>query len=201
MHIKRIAEAKLPTIFGDFLLVGFEEIINGNNHIALIYGKISNKKPVLSRIHSECLTGDALFSLRCDCGFQLEAALKQISKEGSGVLLYHRQEGRNIGLLNKIRAYYLQDQGLDTVEANVKLGFKPDERDFTVCAEMYKLLSIDKIKLLTNNPKKLAIIKEAGINVVERVPLIVGRNPKNNNYLNVKAKKLGHILPNFIYKK
>ncbi|WMY95280.1 MAG: GTP cyclohydrolase II [Arsenophonus sp.] len=194
MHIKRIAEAKLPTLFGDFLLVGFEEIINKNNHVALIYGKISSKKPVLSRIHSECLTGDALFSLRCDCGFQLEAALKQIAKEGSGVLLYHRQEGRNIGLLNKIRAYFLQDEGLDTVEANIKLGFKPDERDFTVCAEMYKLLAINEIKLLTNNPKKLAIIREAGINIVERVPLIVGRNPKNNNYLNVKAKKLGHIL-------
>ncbi|WMY96597.1 MAG: GTP cyclohydrolase II [Arsenophonus sp.] len=200
MHIKQIAKAKLPTLFGDFLLVGFEEIINGNNHIALIYGKITNKKPVLSRIHSECLTGDALFSLRCDCGFQLEAALKQIAKEGSGVLLYHRQEGRNIGLLNKIRAYCLQDQGLDTVEANIKLGFKPDERDFTVCAEMYKLLSIDKIKLLTNNPKKLAIIKDSGINVVERVPLIVGRNPKNNNYLNAKAKKLGHILPDLCTK-
>ncbi|WP_348666663.1 GTP cyclohydrolase II [Arsenophonus symbiont of Ornithomya chloropus] len=195
MHIKRIAEAKLPTLFGDFLLVGFEEITNGNNHIALIYGNISSKKPVLSRIHSECLTGDALFSLRCDCGFQLKAAMKQIAKEGSGVLLYHRQEGRNIGLLNKIRAYFLQDQGLDTVEANLKLGFKPDERDFTVCAEMYKLLAINEIKLLTNNPKKLAIIKEAGINIVERVPLIVGRNPKNNNYLNVKAQKLGHILP------
>ncbi|MDR5611755.1 MAG: GTP cyclohydrolase II [Arsenophonus sp.] len=194
MQLKRIAEAKLPTPFGEFLLVGFEEIVNGNNHIALIYGDITDVKPVLSRIHSECLTGDALFSLRCDCGFQLEAALKQIAEEGSGVLLYHRQEGRNIGLLNKIRAYALQDQGLDTVEANLKLGFKPDERDFTVCADMYKLLAINEVRLLTNNPKKLEIMKEAGINVVERVPLIVGRNPKNSDYLNVKASKLGHIL-------
>lgn len=194
MQLKRIAEAKLPTPFGEFLLVGFEEIINGNNHIALIYGDITDGKPVLSRIHSECLTGDALFSLRCDCGFQLEAALKQIALEGRGVLLYHRQEGRNIGLLNKIRAYSLQDQGLDTVEANLKLGFKPDERDFTICADMYKLLAINEVKLLTNNPKKLEIMKEAGINVVERVPLIVGRNPKNSDYLNVKASKLGHIL-------
>ncbi|WP_066284134.1 MULTISPECIES: GTP cyclohydrolase II [Arsenophonus] len=194
MQLKRIAEAKLPTLFGDFLLVGFEEIINGNNHIALIYGDINDGKAVLSRIHSECLTGDALFSLRCDCGFQLEAALKQITQEGRGVILYHRQEGRNIGLLNKIRAYSLQDQGLDTVEANLKLGFKPDERDFVVCADMYKLLSISKVKLLTNNPKKLEIMKEAGINVIERVPLIVGRNPKNDDYLNVKANKLGHIL-------
>ncbi|WGL94275.1 GTP cyclohydrolase II [Arsenophonus nasoniae] len=195
MQLKRIAEAKLPTPFGEFLLVGFEEIVNGNNHIALIYGDITDGKPVLSRIHSECLTGDALFSLRCDCGFQLEAALKQIAlEEGRGVLLYHRQEGRNIGLLNKIRAYSLQDQGLDTVEANLKLGFKPDERDFTICADMYKLLAINEVKLLTNNPKKLEIMKEAGINVVERVPLIVGRNPKNSDYLNVKASKLGHIL-------
>lgn len=194
MQLKRIAEAKLPTPFGEFLLVGFEEIINGNNHIALIYGDITDAKPVLSRIHSECLTGDALFSLRCDCGFQLEAALKQIAEEGSGVLLYHRQEGRNIGLLNKIRAYTLQDQGLDTVEANLKLGFKPDERDFTICADMYKLLAINEVRLLTNNPKKLEIMKEAGINVVERIPLIVGLNPQNSDYLNVKASKLGHIL-------
>ncbi|MGP1931136.1 MAG: GTP cyclohydrolase II [Arsenophonus sp. ET-YP4-MAG3] len=193
MQLKRIAETKLPTSFGEFLLVGFEEVVNGNNHIALIYGDITDGKPVLSRIHSECLTGDALFSLRCDCGFQLEAALKQITHEDRGVLLYHRQEGRNIGLLNKIRAYSLQDQGLDTVEANLKLGFKPDERDFTICAEMYKLLAINKVRLLTNNPKKLEIMREAKINVVERVPLIVGRNPKNTNYLNVKEKKLGHI--------
>lgn len=196
MQLKRIAEAKLPTPFGEFLLVGFEEIVNGNNHIALIYGNITGGKPVLSRIHSECLTGDALFSLRCDCGFQLEAALKQIAQEGCGVLLYHRQEGRNIGLLNKIRAYYLQDQGLDTVEANLKLGFKPDERDFTICADMYKLLAINEVRLLTNNPQKLEIMKEAGINVIKRVPLIVGRNPKNSDYLNVKASKLGHILSN-----
>ncbi|WP_119711616.1 GTP cyclohydrolase II [Arsenophonus endosymbiont of Aleurodicus floccissimus] len=200
MQLKRIAEAKLPTPFGEFLLVGFEEIFNGNNHIALIYGDITAGKPVLSRIHSECLTGDALFSLRCDCGFQLEAALKQIAEEGSGVLLYHRQEGRNIGLLNKIRAYALQDQGLDTVEANLKLGFKPDERDFTVCADMYKLLAINEVRLLTNNPKKLEIMKEAGINVVERVPIIVGRNPKNSDYLNVKASKLGHILSDNVKK-
>ncbi|MFP3014284.1 MAG: GTP cyclohydrolase II [Arsenophonus sp.] len=194
MQLKRICEARLPTIFGEFLLVGFEEVINSNNHIALIYGDITDEKPILSRIHSECLTGDALFSLRCDCGFQLEAALKQIAQEGRGVLLYHRQEGRNIGLLNKIRAYSLQDNGLDTVEANLKLGFKPDERDFTICADMYKLLKINEVKLLTNNPKKLEIMKESDINVVERVPLIVGRNPKNIDYLNVKATKLGHML-------
>ncbi|NGE24212.1 GTP cyclohydrolase II, partial [Klebsiella pneumoniae] len=145
-----------------------------------------------SRVHSECLTGDALFSLRCDCGFQLEAALKQISEEGRGVLLYHRQEGRNIGLLNKIRAYALQDTGLDTVEANQKLGFAPDERDFTLCADMYKLLDVHAIRLLTNNPEKVEILTQAGINITERVPLIVGRNPANAHYLDTKAEKMGH---------
>lgn len=193
IKIKRIAESKLPTRFGEFLIIGFEEISNGKNHVALIYGDIL-KQPLLSRIHSECLTGDALFSVRCDCGFQLEAAFEQIVKEGSGIVLYHRQEGRNIGLLNKIRAYNLQDKGFDTVEANLKLGFKADERDFSICADMYKLLNVDKIKLLTNNPEKIEIIKRAGINIVERVPIIVGRNLKNNTYLDVKAKKLGHML-------
>lgn len=192
--LKRVAESKLPTKFGEFLVVGFEEINSGKNHIALIYGNIMQNEPILSRIHSECLTGDALFSLRCDCGFQLESAIQRITQEGSGIILYHRQEGRNIGLLNKIRAYNLQDKGLDTVEANLKLGFKADERDFSICADMYKLLNVKKIKLLTNNPKKIEIIKKSGIKVIKRVPIIVGRNLKNRNYLNVKEKKLGHIL-------
>ncbi|CAL1329102.1 GTP cyclohydrolase II [Candidatus Providencia siddallii] len=194
MQLKIIAQTKIPTPFGQFIMIGFEEKLTKQDHIALIFGDISGYKPVLSRIHSECLTGDALFSLRCDCGFQLKTALIQISKEGRGVLLYHRQEGRNIGLLNKIRAYSLQDQGFDTVEANIKLGFKADERDFTICADMYKLLGIKKIRLLTNNPKKVDIMRNAKINVIERVPLIVGRNPNNKNYLDIKAKKMGHIL-------
>ncbi|HCM61382.1 MAG TPA: GTP cyclohydrolase II [Morganella sp. (in: Bacteria)] len=194
MQLKRVAQAKLPTPFGEFLMVGFEETATGHDHVALVFGDISGDTPVLSRVHSECLTGDALFSLRCDCGFQLEAALKQISEEGRGVLLYHRQEGRNIGLLNKIRAYALQDTGLDTVEANQKLGFAADERDFTLCADMYKLLDISAIRLLTNNPEKVAILTQAGINITERVPLIVGRNPSNAHYLDTKAEKMGHLL-------
>ncbi|MGV3344363.1 GTP cyclohydrolase II [Enterobacteriaceae bacterium LUAb1] len=194
MKLKRVAEARLPTLWGEFLMVGFEEIATGRDHAALIYGDISGSEPVLSRIHSECLTGDALFSLRCDCGFQLEAALTQITKQGRGVLLYHRQEGRNIGLLNKIRAYALQDKGFDTVEANHQLGFAADERDFTLCADMFKLLHVGKVQLLTNNPRKVEILHEAGINVVERVPLIVGRNPDNAHYLDTKAAKLGHLL-------
>lgn len=194
MQLKRVAEAKLPTPWGDFLMVGFEEIVTGKDHVALIYGDIQQNKPVLTRVHSECLTGDALFSLRCDCGFQLEAALQRIAEHGSGVLLYHRQEGRNIGLLNKIRAYALQDQGMDTVEANEALGFAADQRDFTLCADMLKLIDVDDINLLTNNPKKVKVLQDAGITIVERIPLLVGRNPKNDNYLNTKERKMGHLL-------
>lgn len=194
MQLKRVAQATLPTPWGDFLMVGFEEIKTGKDHVALVYGDISGEAPVLARVHSECLTGDALFSLRCDCGFQLEAALSAIAAEGRGVLLYHRQEGRGIGLLNKIRAYALQDQGLDTVEANLKLGFKADERDFTLCAEMFSLLDVHSVRLLTNNPRKVAVLSEAGINISERVPLEVGRNPKNTGYLDTKALKMGHLL-------
>ncbi|EEQ09590.1 GTP cyclohydrolase II [Yersinia mollaretii] len=194
MQLKRVAEAKLPTPWGDFLMVGFEELATGHDHLALIFGDISGEEPVLSRVHSECLTGDALFSLRCDCGFQLEAALAHIAEEGRGVLIYHRQEGRNIGLLNKIRAYALQDLGADTVEANHQLGFATDERDFTLCSDMYKLLGVKAVRLLTNNPKKVEILTEAGINIVERVPLIVGRNPKNEHYMATKAAKMGHLL-------
>lgn len=194
MQLKRVAEAKLPTPWGDFLMVGFEELASGHDHLALIFGDISGDEPVLSRVHSECLTGDALFSLRCDCGFQLEAALAHIAEAGRGVLIYHRQEGRNIGLLNKIRAYALQDLGADTVEANHQLGFAADERDFTLCADMYKLLGVKAVRLLTNNPKKVEILSEAGINIIERVPLIVGQNPKNEQYMATKAAKMGHLL-------
>ncbi|QJC30091.1 GTP cyclohydrolase II [Enterobacteriaceae endosymbiont of Plateumaris sericea] len=195
MNLKEISRAKLPTIWGEFIIIGFEEISTGNSHIALIYGmkKIYKTPIILTRIHSECLTGDSLFSLRCDCGFQLKSSLIQISKANCGILIYHRQEGRNIGLLNKIKAYNYQDKGLDTVEANHKLGFAADERDYTSCANILKTLGILKIKLLTNNPNKINILRKIGINVVSRIPLIVGYNSKNNKYLNTKAIKMGHI--------
>ncbi|AAO26979.1 GTP cyclohydrolase II [Buchnera aphidicola str. Bp (Baizongia pistaciae)] len=196
MKLTKISEAKLPTSFGEFLMIVFEESKTDKNHIALVYGDIKDtNNSVLSRIHSECLTGDALFSIRCDCGFQLKSALMEIVKEGSGILIYHRQEGRNIGLSNKIRAYALQDIGLDTVEANHHLGFSADERDFSVCIDIFNTLNIKKIKLLTNNPSKVTVLNNAGIQITERISLIVGRNAKNSKYLNTKAHKMGHFLP------
>lgn len=194
MQLRKVAEARLPTRWGSFNIIGFEEIAGGKDHIALVFGDISGKEPVLTRIHSECLTGDALFSLRCDCGFQLEAALKKISSAGRGVLLYHRQEGRNIGLLNKIRAYALQDKGLDTVEANQKLGFAADERNFTLCTDMLKLLNVSCIRLLTNNPRKMEVLTAEGIKINERVALEVGHNSENEAYLTTKKQKMGHWL-------
>ncbi|WAI03201.1 GTP cyclohydrolase II [Buchnera aphidicola] len=194
MQLIEIEKALLPTPWGNFFIFGFEEKKNGKNHIALVYGDIKKSTPILSRVHSECLTGDAFFSLRCDCGKQLEIALERISQEGSGVLIYHRQEGRNIGLLNKIKAYALQDKGLDTVEANQKLGFSADERDFSLCADIFSILNIKKIRLLTNNPFKVKMLSNAGINIVERVPIIVKKNSKNAHYLKTKADKMGHLL-------
>ncbi|WP_343182692.1 GTP cyclohydrolase II [Buchnera aphidicola] len=194
MKVKRIQDAILPTKWGDFIIIGFEENVNRNNHVVLTYGEISGNSPILVRIHSECLTGDALFSLRCDCGEQLKSALKIISNEGKGILIYHRQEGRNIGLLNKIRAYHLQDMGLDTVEANHKLGFSADERDFTVCSDILKLMKIKKIKLLTNNPLKVKILEKCGIQIVERINLSIQHNPKNERYINTKISKMGHFI-------
>ncbi|QCI20410.1 GTP cyclohydrolase II [Buchnera aphidicola (Brachycaudus cardui)] len=195
MQLIETEKAVLPTPWGNFFIFGFEEKKNGKNHIALVYGDIKHSAPILSRVHSECLTGDALFSLRCDCGNQLEMALARISQEGNGVLIYHRQEGRNIGLLNKIKAYALQDKGLDTVEANQKLGFSADERDFSLCADIFNILNVKKIRLLTNNPFKVEMLSNAGINVVERVPIIAKRNTQNAYYLKTKADKMGHLLP------
>ncbi|QJC32206.1 GTP cyclohydrolase II [Enterobacteriaceae endosymbiont of Donacia versicolorea] len=196
MNIKEISRAKLPTKWGKFIMIGFEEKNTNNNHIALVYGikKIYKNSIILTRIHSECLTGDTFFSLRCDCGLQLESALKKISKENCGILIYHRQEGRNIGLLNKIKAYNLQDKGLDTIEANYELGFNSDERNFISCINILKILGILNIKLLTNNPYKINILKKNGINVICRIPLITGYNIKNYKYLKTKKIKLGHLL-------
>ncbi|MGY4676950.1 GTP cyclohydrolase II [Pasteurella sp. P03HT] len=193
--IQRVTEANLPTEFGVFKIVGFEFPDTKKEHVALVLGDIENTdEPILARIHSECLTGDALHSLKCDCGFQLAAALRQISEAGRGVLLYHREEGRGIGLINKIRAYALQDQGMDTIEANLALGFAADERNFEVCADMFDLLGVKKIRLLTNNPNKIETMRKSGINIVERVALNVGENRYNTEYLDTKAKKMGHFI-------
>lgn len=194
MQLTIIEKAILPTRWGDFIIFGFEEKKNGKNHIALVYGDIKKDTPILSRVHSECLTGDAFFSLRCDCGDQLKMAMNKIANEGRGILIYHRQEGRNIGLLNKIKAYSLQDQGLDTVEANLKLGFSADERDFSLCADIFKILNVKKIRLLTNNPYKVDMLISSGIDIIERVPLITKKNDKNHCYLKTKAEKMGHLL-------
>lgn len=192
--IRRVTEATLPTEFGIFKIVGFEFPDTKKEHVALVMGDVADGEPVLARIHSECLTGDALHSLKCDCGFQLASALRQISEEGRGVLIYHREEGRGIGLINKIRAYSLQDQGMDTIEANLALGFKADERNFSVCADIFELLGVKAVRLLTNNPNKIDTMKQDGINVVERVPLNVGENRYNTEYLDTKAKKMGHYI-------
>ena len=191
--IKYIASCRLPTEWGVFTMHGFEEA-NGQEHIALSMGDFSDGLPVLSRIHSECLTGDALFSQKCDCGPQLKAAMQAVQKEGRGIIVYLRQEGRGIGLINKIRAYRLQDQGLDTVEANLKLGLPVDARDFSLDTHIYEHLGVHEIKLLTNNPEKVSTLQQAGISIVERIPLQVGENSENERYLHTKAEKLGHFL-------
>ncbi len=193
-NIHYIAESKLPMPMGTFTMVGFEDTVTGKEHIALVYGDVSTDQPVLARIHSECLTGDALFSLRCDCGFQLQEALTRIAKEGRGILLYLRQEGRGIGLLNKIKAYHLQDQGADTVEANEHLGFDADLREYSMCLPMLEHFGIKRLRLMTNNPKKVAAMEEFGVQVSSREPIQVGKNSHNAGYLATKAGKLGHLL-------
>ncbi len=192
--VSLVASSKLPTPWGIFCMVGFRELATGKDHVALTMGDITSADPVLGRIHSECLTGDALFSLRCDCGFQLQAAMQRVAEEQRGVLLYVRQEGRGIGLLNKIQAYHLQDQGADTVDANVALGFGADMRDYTICADMLKQLAVKTLRLMTNNPRKLSAMEKMGLHIAERVPLQEGRNPHNEFYLDTKAGKLGHML-------
>ena len=192
LYVKREAEALLPTRFGEFRILGYRDSLTGEEHAALVMGSWDPEEPVLVRMHSECLTGDALHSLRCDCGFQRDLALERISKEGKGVLVYLRQEGRGIGLINKIRAYHLQDQGLDTVEANLALGFPPDLRDYGVGAQILYDLGVRKMRLLTNNPRKVKALSGFGIEIVERIPLRAGDNPHNERYLQAKKEKLGH---------
>ncbi|MBL4835340.1 MAG: GTP cyclohydrolase II [Pseudomonas sp.] len=194
MSVTFVASSKLPTRWGTFTMHGFLEPETGKEHVVLTMGDVADGKPVLGRLHSECLTGDALFSLRCDCGFQLEAALKAIAEEGRGALLYLRQEGRGIGLMNKIRAYHLQDGGADTVEANELLGFGADQRDYGICQPMLEHLGITSLRLLTNNPRKVKALEGYGLRVAERLPLEFGLNPHNSKYLATKAGKLGHML-------
>ncbi len=194
MPIRYVESSKLPTAWAVFDMHGFEDTDNDKEHLLLSLGDIGNGEPVLARIHSECLTGDALFSMRCDCGSQLQAALKKIAEEGRGALLYLRQEGRGIGLLNKIKAYKLQDQGADTVEANEQLGFGADMRDYSICKVMLEHFNIHRVRLMTNNPRKVDALTEQGIEVVERIPLHTGHNPHNAKYLATKAGKLGHLM-------
>ncbi|WP_427337788.1 bifunctional 3,4-dihydroxy-2-butanone-4-phosphate synthase/GTP cyclohydrolase II [Caloranaerobacter sp. DY30410] len=192
--IEKVAEADMPTKYGEFKIIGYQNKLNDEHHVALVKGNIAGDEPVLVRIHSECLTGDTFGSMRCDCGEQLQAALKKINEEGKGVLIYLRQEGRGIGLINKLKAYVLQDKGMDTVEANLALGFPEDLRDYTVGAQILVDLGVKNIKLMTNNPKKLSGLSSYGLKIVERIPLEVSYNEKNKYYLKTKKEKMGHIL-------
>lgn len=194
--VRMSVKTHLPTAYGDFTLAAYTDLSSDEPHLALFTGDIPGDKarPVLTRIHSECMTGDVFGSLRCDCGSQLHTALRMIASEGRGVLIYMRQEGRGIGLTNKLKAYRLQDEGYDTVDANLKLGFPPDLRDYRVAAAILKDLGIDSIRLLTNNPDKISDIEKYGIHVAERVPLITGRNSINSRYLNTKREKMGHMI-------
>ena len=200
MTLRFIASSRLPTPWATFTLHGFEDLETGKEHLAITLGELDSAEPVLARIHSECLTGDALFSLRCDCGFQLQEALKRIAAEGRGAIFYLRQEGRGIGLLNKIRAYHLQDAGADTVEANEQLCFDADMRNYFMLPSMLKHLGITSVRLMTNNPRKVDALTSYGLNVVERIPLTTGLNPHNADYLDTKANKLGHLMKADDYK-
>ena len=193
MTTRYVESSRLPTAWGDFDMHGFEDAETNKEHVVLTMGDVTDGEPVLARVHSECLTGDALFSMRCDCGNQLKVALEAIAEEGRGAVFYLRQEGRGIGLLNKIKAYKLQDAGADTVEANEQLGFGADMRDYSILKPMLEHLHIKKVRLMTNNPRKVAALEELGVEVVERLALRTDSNPHNEKYLQTKGAKLGHM--------
>jgi 3,4-dihydroxy 2-butanone 4-phosphate synthase/GTP cyclohydrolase II len=192
--VKRVAQAQLPTAHGDFQIYAYENVVDDMTHVALVRGAIGDGKDVLVRVHSKCLTGDVFHSARCDCGAQLETAMERIAQEGRGVLLYLNQEGRGIGLSNKIRAYELQDQGLDTVEANERLGFKADQRDYGIGAQILSDLGVKTMRLLTNNPRKFVGLQGYGLSVSEAVPLEIPASDHTRRYLKTKKDKLGHKL-------
>ncbi|WP_084004834.1 GTP cyclohydrolase II [Terasakiispira papahanaumokuakeensis] len=194
MTVQFVASSQLPTPWATFTMHGFEDPETGKEHIALTLGDVGSGEPVLARVHSECLTGDALFSMRCDCGYQLQEALRRIAAEGRGALLYLRQEGRGIGLLNKIRAYHLQDNGADTVEANEQLGFAADMREYHMLRPMLTHLGIQSVRLMTNNPRKVKALEHYHVHVTERLAITTGLNPHNAHYLSTKADKLGHMM-------
>jgi 3,4-dihydroxy 2-butanone 4-phosphate synthase/GTP cyclohydrolase II len=192
--VQRVAEAKLPTPFGEFTVIAYRSQTDPAEHLALVMGDVATDDPVLVRVHSQCLTGDVFHSLRCDCGEQVEMAMKRIAEEGRGVVLYMRQEGRGIGIHNKIKAYALQDKGLDTVEANLSLGFKADQRDYGVGAQILADLGIHNMRLMTNNPKKMSGLESYGLKITEQLPITTKPNPHNRRYLKTKQKKMGHLL-------
>lgn len=192
--VQKVAEARLPTKYGEFIVMAYQSTVDTAEHVALVKGDILDEGPVLVRVHSECLTGDVFGSLRCDCGDQIRMSLQSIAEEGRGVFLYMRQEGRGIGFHNKLRAYALQDQGMDTVEANIALGFPPDLRDYGIGAQILANIGLRNIRLLTNNPKKVVGLESYGLRIVETVPLLAPPNPYNIHYLETKQKKLGHLL-------
>ena len=194
--IKRIAEANLPTEFGIFRIAGFRNETNGEEFVALVKGELNAERASLVRIHSQCLTGDVFQSIKCDCGPQLHYAMNLIEKEGHGAIVYQQQEGRGIGILNKIRAYALQDAGQDTVEANLSLGFDADLRQYECCVEIIKQLGLRRVRVMSNNPDKIAALRSAGIEIVERVPIELAPSATSINYMKTKKEKLGHILDN-----